>query len=156
MRTRSQKGYIRRKGSCWLLLYWDTVLVESEGKLVSKRKLCAKKIACYPEYRSKMSVRPFADEFLEKINSGRLQPESTMRLAQFWKSTYWHYVQQQKRPSTARRYRQSWECLEPHCGTIRLRDFRCCDGERVLTEVDRHCHFSHSTYKRMRCADWET
>lgn len=159
-RNRKQKGYLRRKGSCWLLNYWDTVLVEEaelqpdgsvKKKLVSKRKLRAKKIASYPEYRSKIAVRPLVEEFLIKINSGRLQPESTMTLAQFWESTYWPYVQLHKRPATARGYRDVWlPYLQPRCGQIRLRDFRTCDGERILAEIDRQQGLSHNSLKHIK------
>jgi integrase len=151
MRTRSQKGYLKRKGKCWLLWYWDTVLVETEGRLLAKRKLCAKKIASYPEYRSKVSVKPLAEEFLSKINSGRLRPESTMTLSQFWHSTYWPYIQTQKRPSTAKGYRDAWFAyLQPRCGQIRLRDFRTCDGERILAEAARQARLAHNTLKHLK------
>lgn len=146
---RHQKGQLYRKGSGWYLRYYDT-LIEPDG--TPKRKLLTRKVAPYcSRYHCKEDVRPLVEEFLAPINSGKLQPESTMTLTQFWESAYWPHVQAAKRPATARSYRQMWrDYLKDRCGESRLRDFRCVDGEKALDDLDRRRHFSHSSYKRMK------
>jgi integrase len=151
---RKQKGYLYRKGSSWYLRYYDN-LVQPDGSIA--RRQVAKRIAPYPglhkEYRSKDSVllKELVDEFLYKLNSGRLQPESTMSLEQFWDALYWPHVQRQKRPSTARSYKQTWnDYVAAHCREIRLRDFRCFDGERILAEIDQRHQLTHSSLKRVK------
>jgi len=145
---RKQKGYLYRKGSSWYLRYYDN-LVQPHGSIA--RRQVAKRIAPYPEYRSKDAVKPLVDEFLYSLNSGRLQPESTMSLEQFWDGLYWPHVQRHKRPSTARSYRQTWkDYVEVHCRAIRLRDFRCFDGERILAEIDQRHQLTHSSLKRVK------
>ncbi len=73
-----QTGHIYKKvnkkgkGS-WYLRYWDDEVLKVEihndnGKpeirLEKKRNLCTRKIASYPDYRSKEAVRRLAKEFL--------------------------------------------------------------------------------------------
>lgn len=146
---RHQKGQLYRKGKSWLLRYYDTV-IERDG--TAKRKLLTRKIAPYcSDYHCKEDVRPLAEEFLAPLNSGRLNPDSTMTLAQFWKGLYWPDLQQGKRPATVRCYEQMWTAyLKPRCGEIRLRDFRCVDGERVLAEINRQKPLAHSSLRRLK------
>ncbi|MEE8176855.1 MAG: hypothetical protein V3T65_02560 [Acidobacteriota bacterium] len=98
-----------------------------------------------------MAASDRQNEFLHSLNTGRLQPESTMTLEQFWDGMYWPYVQRQKRPSTARSYSQPWkDYVEVHCRATCLRDFRCFDGERIPAEIDQRHQLIHSRLKRVK------
>jgi integrase len=132
---KQQRGYIFRKGQFWFLRYSDTVL--RDGKSV-RVQLC-KKLALYSDaHRSEKSVRPLADEILLPINAGTQDVRSTMRVSDFVDAVYLPGVQAQRRPSTLKNYRDIFRIhLKPRLGEISLRQFRCCDGERLLSDIAR-------------------
>ena len=137
MRTRHQRGYVYRKGSLWLLRYYDN-RVMPDGAI--QRVQRAHKIVEYGgQYRSKASVRPLVKEFLDPINDSRVTPQSTMSVTQFVETRYLPFVENHKRVSTAAGYRNLWKrYLKPH-GETAMRDFRTTDGERILGEIaDKH------------------
>jgi len=133
--TKQQRGYIFRKGKFWFLRYNDTVL--RDGKSV-RVQLC-KKLAPYSDaYRSEKSVRSLAEELLLPINAGTLDVRSTMRISDFVEAVYLPEVKAQKRPSTLKNYKDIFRIhLQPRLGEISLRQFHCCDGERLLGEIAR-------------------
>jgi integrase len=133
--TKQQAGYIFRKGKFWFLRYSDTVL--RDGKSV-RVQLC-KKLAPYSdEYRSESSVRPLAAEILLPINAGTQDVRSTMAISDFVEGVYLPEVKAQRRPSTHKNYRDIFRLhVKPRLGGKTLRQFRCCDGERLLADVAR-------------------
>lgn len=132
-RTRHQQGYLYRKGSLWLLRYYDSALA-SDGTVRRVQK--TKKLAeAGPECPNKTAARDLAREFLETINHARKTPESTMTLTRFTEDRYLPFVEERKRISTFHGYRNMWRLyLKPH-GEITLRDFRTVDGERILETI---------------------
>ena len=160
-----QTGHIYKKvnkkgkGS-WYLRYWDDVILKVEihndnGKpeirLEKKRKLCTRKIAPYPQYRSKDSVRPLAREFLEKFNNPRLVPGSAMTVAQFVESCFLPHIKKNNRASTFKSYRDLWRAhLAPRCGGMRLKDFRCMHAEETLDHIARQENLAHSSMRRIK------
>jgi integrase len=132
-RTRHQRGYLYRKGSLWMLRYYDTqVLPDGTIQRVQRAK---KLVEAVGEYRSKTAARGLADDFLAPLHDGRTTPQSTMPLTRFVEGAYLPFVEAHKRTSTFHGYRNMWKAyLKPH-GEIALRDFRTADGERVLEAV---------------------
>ena len=132
-RTRHQQGYLYRKGSLWLLRYYDSELT-SEGTVRRLQK--TKKVAeVGPGCPTKTTARDLASEFLTKINDARKTPGSTMTLTRFTEDRYLPFVEEHKRISTFHGYRNMWKLyLKPH-GEITLRDFRTVDGERILETI---------------------
>src|SRR5579864_5761900 len=131
--TRHQKGYLYRKGSLWLLRYYDSEFT-ADGLIrrVQKTKKLAKN---GPECPNKTTARDLAREFLESINRARNTPEAAMTLTRFTEDRYLPFVQMHKRISTFHGYRNMWRrYLKPRGGTM-LRDFRTVDGERMLESI---------------------
>jgi integrase len=96
-------------------------------------------------------VIPLAEELLLPLNNGTLTPESTMTLGQFVKDSYFPYAAAQKRASTCKGYKQIWEeYLQPRCSDVRLREFRTCDGERLLAEIARQRVLSRNSLKHIK------
>ena len=129
-RTRHQKGYPYRKGSSWLLRYYDTeVAVDGVARRVQKTK----KLAEVGRGCSTMTAaRQLAKEFLERINDTSSTSESTMTLTRFVETRYLPFIEGHKRISTFHGYRNMWKhYLKPH-GEVMLRDFRTVDGEGIL------------------------
>jgi integrase len=135
MKTKTQVGYIFRRGNSWFVRYNDTVLREG----VAVRVQLCKKVASYSDtYRTKKSVKPLAAEILAPVNSGAQDVRSTMPVRDFIESVYLPEVQEKKRASTFKNYRDIFKIhLEPRLGQISLRQFRCCDGERLLKDIGR-------------------
>lgn len=134
--TRTQTGYIyKNKGSWYVRFYQDEVQPSGE---VRRRQRAVRLAPICPDYRSKKSVEPLRDELFAKLklNSPRYNIASTMTLTQFAHSHYLPRIETQLRPSVSSTHTYNWrKQVEPLCGHIRLRDFRTCDGQRVLDEL---------------------
>ena len=63
-------------------------VVQPDGSI--KRKLVSKKldVAYGGEYRTRKSVQPFVDDVLTPLNSGLLNPQSTMLVTDFVDKVY--------------------------------------------------------------------
>jgi integrase len=131
--TRHQEGYLYRKGSLWLLRYYDSE-VSAEGLVQRVQK--TKKLAEFgSECATKTAARCLAREFLESINLARNAPEGAMTLVNFTENRYLPFVETHKRISTFRGYRNMWRRYLKPRGEIRLREFRTVDGEQILVSI---------------------
>jgi integrase len=123
-----------RKGENWYLRYYDNVLLGSEAIRVQK---CKKLCAALGQYKSKRAAKMLAEEFLRPFNDGTHTPESAMTLEAFVDKWYLPHVEEQKRPSTYRGYKNMWlRYLKPRTAIV-LRDFRPVEGEMLLLEIAR-------------------
>ena len=147
--TRHQKGYIYRKGSWWYVRFYDSV-VQGDGSI--ERVQVARRVAPFCEqYHSKRAVIPLAEESLLPLNNGTLTPEGTMTLGKFVDESYLPHAATQRRASTYRGYKAIWQdYLKPRCCDVRLREFRTCDGEKLLADIARQRTLSRSTLKRIK------
>src|SRR5690242_9616622 len=105
---REQKGYVFHRYQSWFVRFMDDVR-QPDGTI--KRKLVCKKLPVPygGEYRTKKSVAMFVKELLAPINSGLLNPESTMLVSEFIDSVYFpKFVNLQLRASTQKQYRDIW------------------------------------------------
>ena len=105
--VREQRGNIFRRGKSWFLRYCDNVM-QTDGTVV--RMVVCKKLPVpfCDEFRTKASVKPFAQEILAPINAGMVNPQSTMLISDFVEKVYLpEYVQRQLRPSKRWRCRRS-------------------------------------------------
>jgi integrase len=146
--TRHQEGYLYRKGSLWLLRYYDSEFAaDGSGRRIQKtKKLAAVGLQC----PNKTAARNLAREFLESINLARNTPESAMTLIRFTEDRYLPFVEEHKRISTFRGYRNMWRrYLKPRCNII-LRDFRTVDGERVLESVAKEHKLTSTTLAHIK------
>jgi integrase len=147
-RTRHQRGYLYRKGSLWLLRYYDSELaLDGTVRRVQKTKKLAE---VGPECPNKTAARDLAREFLETINHARKTPESTMTLIRFVEDRYLPFVEECKRISTFHGYRNMWKrYLKPH-GEISLRDFRTADGEHILESIAKESKLTSTTLAHIK------
>jgi integrase len=133
---REQKGHVFHKGPSWFVLYRDEVL-QPDGTF-KRVQVCKKlKVEYGGEYRTAKSVRPFVVEVLTPLNSGTLNPQSTMTVAQFVEKVYLpEYVEKQLRPATQKQYRDVWNYyLKARVGSLTLRGFRTMHGEQMLAQI---------------------
>jgi integrase len=149
--VRHQKGNIFRRGRSWFFRYCDDV-VQADGSI--KRKVICKKLpaACADQYRTKASVRMFADEILAPVNSGKTNAQSTMRIVDFVEQIYLpQYADVELRPSTRKGYRDMWRVHIKHrLGEMTLRDFRTVDGHEMLRNIVRDLELGRNSLKHIK------
>jgi integrase len=147
---RAQKGYIFHRYSSWFVRYCDDVR-QPDGTI--KRKLVCKKLGVEygGQYHSKASVKTFVQELLAPVNSGLLNPQSTMALETFVETVYFHYVVENLRNCTVKGYRHLWERhLKGRIGKIALRDFRTVHGEKLLSDVALQTQLGKNSLKHIK------
>jgi integrase len=144
---REQKGYVFHKGTSWFVRYWDT---DHTGKRVQK---CEKlKVDYSGEYRTRRSVQPFIDEILAPLNSGLLNPQATMTVADFVDTVYLpQYVEKQLRPASLKQYRDVWNNhLKGRMGKLTLRSFRTVHGEQMLADIAAKAKLGRSSLRHCK------
>ncbi len=148
---REQKGYIFHKGKSWFVRYCDDVL-QPDGTI--KRKLVCKKLSVEygGDYRTEKSVQPFVAEILAPVNSGLLNPQSTMLVSDFVERVYLpEYVEKNLRPATLKQYREVWENhLKPRMGKLTLRSFRTVHGEQMLAQIAAQAKLGRSSLRHCK------
>lgn len=129
-----QRGTIVKHRNSWTVLYYDTVYRDGKPKRIRVRKKLA---AISKEYPTKHSVRTLADDLLSPVNKFQLTPESSFRITDFIDKHYFPSIEQTLRPSTVLNYKVSIyrKHLQSKLGTIRLRDFRTVNGQRLMREI---------------------
>jgi integrase len=146
--TRHQHGYLYRKGSLWLLRYYDSEFSpDGSVRRVQKTKKLAK---IGPECPNKTAAQDLAREFLESINLARSTPESAMTLLCFAEGRYLPFVETHKRISTVCGYRNMWKRYLKPRGDIILRDFRTIDGERILESIAKEHDLTSTTLAHVK------
>src|ERR1700722_16775234 len=146
--TRHQEGYLYRKGCLWLLRYYDSEFAaDGSVRRVQKTKKLG---AVGPDCKNKSTARDLAREFLESINLARNTPESATTLIRFTEDRYLPFVEEHKRISTFRGYRNMWRgYLNARCG-IMLREFRTVDGERILESIAKEHKLTSTTLAHVK------
>jgi integrase len=148
---REQRGYIFHQRKSWFVRYCDSVL-QADGS-VKRVQVCKKLDVPYgDQYRTKASVKPFAQEVLTPVNNGTLSPASTMPITDFVEQVYLpKHVEQQLRASTRKSYREIWEsCLKGRMGKMTLRGFRTVHGEQVLADIARQTNLGKHSLKHIK------
>jgi integrase len=148
---REQKGYTFHKGTSWFVRYCDDVL-QPDGTI--KRKLVCKKLDVEygGDYRTEKSVQPFVAEILAPLNSGLLNPQSTMLVSDFVERIYLpEYVSKKLRPASLKQYRDVWRNhLKPRMGKITLRSFRTVHGEQLLAQIAAQASLGRSSLRHCK------
>jgi integrase len=149
--VRYQRGNIFRSGRAWFVRYCDDVL-QPDGSI--KRKVICRKlpVACAGQYRTKASVKSFADEILAPINAGKTNAQSTMRIVDFVEQIYFpEYADVELRPSTRKGYRDMWRVHIKHrLEKMTLRDFRTVDGHEMLRNIARDGELGRNSLKHIK------
>jgi integrase len=148
---REQKGYVFHRGKSWFVRYCDSVH-QSDGTY-KRVQVCKKLPVPYgDQYRSKASVKPFAQEILAPVNAGLLNPQSTMPIAEFVEQVYFpQCAEKELRPSTLKGYRDIWkDHLKARLGKLTLRGFRTVHGEQLLADISRQAGLSRNSLKHIK------
>ena len=142
-----QRGSIEKRGNCWLLKYYEPILID--GKVVKKQK--AKKIATVSEqYYTKESVQPLADLILAPINAQTAAPESGVTVAAFLEHVYLAHVKESKKPTTNKSYQQMFVLVKPFLGDLQMRSVRTSDIDRLMKAVSDDKKRAHTTHRNLK------
>jgi integrase len=148
---REQKGHVFHRYQSWFVRYRDDVL-QPDGA-VKRVMVCKKLDVPYGgEYRTEKSVRPFVAQFLAPLNSGLVNPQSTMLVTEFVERVYLpEYVEKNLRPATRRGYRIVWErYLKARMGKLTLRGFRTVHGEQMLAQIAAQSQLDRSSLRHCK------
>ncbi|MBZ5660550.1 MAG: site-specific integrase [Acidobacteriia bacterium] len=148
---REQKGYVFHRYNSWFVRYWDNVL-QPDGT-VKRVQVCKKLDVEYGgDYRTEKSVRPFVAQILAPLNSGLLNPQSTMLVSEFVEKMYLpEYVYKKLRPATHKQYRDVWNYyLKPRMGALTLRGFRTVHGEQMLAQIAAQSKLGRSSLRHIK------
>lgn len=134
---REQRGYVFHQGKSWFVRYCDDVL-HRDGS-IKRVQVCKKLEVPYcDQYRTKASVKPFVEDILRPVNTGTMNPQSTMSIAEFMEKIHLPKLRERKRSSTMKGYRDIWEIhLKGRMSKINLREFRTVHGEQLLADIAR-------------------
>ena len=132
---REQKGYVFHRYGSWFVRYRDDVL-QPDGT-VKHVQVCRKLDVEYGgDFRTVKSVQPFVAEILAPLNSGLLNPQSTMPVTEFVETVYLPHVEKNLRAASLKQYRDVWKNhLKPRMGKLTLRGFRTVHGETMLAKI---------------------
>jgi integrase len=130
-RRRQQEGYIFKARGIWYLRYTDTRVIDGEVKRVRIAKQLAP-----AKGTTKEKARELAKPTLTKVNQPRHAPETAVSLEDFVERVYLPRMEQQKRPSTVKGYRDIWQNhLKARSKGLWMRDIRTCDVQQILDEI---------------------
>ncbi len=91
-----------------------------------------------------------AERHMAKVNGSPIPAERIVTIGDFATNVYLPWVDQQKRPSTAKGYRDVWEChLEPLCASKWLKDTQTFHVQGWLNQIGQ-CELSRNTLKHIR------
>jgi integrase len=135
-----QRGQIFRTGGSWYVRFYEDQM--KDGKSV-RRRVCQKLARYSDAYRSKKDVYPLAEPYLAPVNSGQLQPESSLTLSEFIERHFLPHVERKRRPATVKFYKTTYKVhVKEPLGSIRIRDFTTKHAQNFLDAIPRQSHQS--------------
>lgn len=140
-RKRQQDGHIFKARGIWYIRYFDTRVIDGEVKRVRIAKQVVKvrdQVNGVLTTITKAKARELAKPILAKINQPDHAPETAVSLIDFVDRIYLPRMEQQKRPSTVKGYRDIWaNHLKGRSAGLWMREIRTCDIQRILDDIAR-------------------
>jgi integrase len=148
MRNRKQQGQIVRIGERWYVRYWERRNIE--GEIERKRVSHQLGSVTTRGKRPPADILTEAERHMTTVNSGAIASERIVTVTDFVDRVYLPWIEEHKRPSTAKGYRDIWgRHLEPLCGKIWLRDVRTYHVQGWLNQIGRE-KLSRNTLKHIK------
>ena len=134
MRNRKQQGQIIRIGDRWYVRYWErrniggTVkrkrVTHSIGEVMTRGK------------RPPADIKTEAVRHMATVNSGTVPAERIVTVGDFVERVYLPWIEEHKRPSTAKGYRDIWEDhVRPLSEQVWLKDTRTYHVQGWLNQI---------------------
>lgn len=153
-RKRQQDGYIFKARGIWYVRYFDTRVINGEVRRVRIAKPIAKArdtIDGVLRTITKAKARELAGPTLAKINQPDKTPETAVSLIDFVERLYIPRMEQQKRPSTVKGYRDIWNIhVKPRSVGLWMREIRTCDIQRMLDDIAKPGTLSSNSLRHIK------
>src|SRR5215831_16360070 len=95
-------------------------------------------------------IKAEAGRHMATVNGAAIPAERIVTVGDFLEQVYLPWVEQFKRPSTAKGYRDIWEDhLKPHCGQVWLRDVRTYHVKGWLDQIGQGT-LSRNSFKHIK------
>jgi integrase len=148
-RKRQQTGYIFKARGHWYVRYFEDRMVG--GTLRHDR--VAKQVGEVTT-RGKRPPRKIEDEAREIVAAATVtnaNPERVLTIGEFVERVYFPHIEQYKRPSTLKGYRDMWENhVKAQCAGDWLKDVRTFHVQRWLDSIASLGTFSRNTLKHIK------
>ena len=145
MRNRKQTGQLIRIGDRWYVRYWERRNIG--GTIQRKRVTHQLGPVTTRGKKPPAEIITEAERHMQAINNGCVTPERIVTLSDFVERVYLPWVEQHKRPSTLKGYRDIWHVhLKPRCGKQWLKDTRTYHVQGWLNEIA--CSTGEGTFSR--------
>jgi integrase len=134
MSKRKQHGQIIRIGDRWYVRYWERRNIR--GKIERKRVTHQLAPVSTRGKRPPADVVTEAERHMASINSGAIIADRIVTISDFVERIYLPWIEQHKRPSTAKGYRDIWEDhLKPLSAEVWLKDARTYHVQGWLNQI---------------------
>ncbi len=152
MRTRKQAGQIIRIGDSWYVRYWEKRNVA--GSIERKRVTHQLGPVTARGKRPPADIEAEAEKHMHSVNNGSFAPERIVTIFDFVEGVYLPWVEQHKRPSTLKGYRDIWQDhVKARCGNVWLKQTRTYHVQGWLNEIassDSDGTLSRNTLKHIK------
>lgn len=145
--VRYQEGYLYARHGAWFVRYRERAR-QPDGSIKEMQR--AKKLGNVKDYPREAQVKPLFAEFMRKLNTQALSPESCMTLKDFVEHFYLKYIEE-KRASTRKSYKEIWNNhISGRVGHIRVREFRTVDASRMLKAIASENDLTRTTLQHIK------
>ena len=134
MRNRKQQGQIIRIGECWYVRYWER---RNIGGTIERKRVTHKlgEVTTRGK-RPPADIKTEAERHMATVNSGTVPADRIVTIGDFVERVYLPWIDEHKRPSTAKGYRDIWEDhLKPLCQQVWLKDTRTYHVQGWLNQI---------------------
>lgn len=149
MQNRKQHGQVIRIGNRWYVRYWERRYIS--GNVERKRVTHQLGPVTTRGKRAPADIVNEAERHMATINSGTIPAGQIVTISDFAERIYLPWIEQHKRPSTAKGYRDIWEDhLKLLCGKIWLKDTRTFHVQGWMNQIARAGKLSRNTLKHIK------
>jgi len=148
VKYRKQQGQIIRIGERWYVRYWERRNVG--GTIARKRVTHAIGDVTTRGKRPPADIKTEAERHMATVSSGTVPAERIVTIGDFVERVYLPWIEEHKRPSTAKGYRDIWEDhLRPVCASVWLKDTRTYLVQQWLNQIGK-AKLSRNTLKHVK------
>jgi len=149
MRKRKQEGQIIRIGDRWYVRYWQRR--NNAGTVERKRVTHALGLVTTRGKLPPADITDLAERHMTTVNQGSIPAERIVTLTDFVERVYLPWVEQHKRPSTHKGYKDVWEDhLTPLWGQEWLKNTRTYVVQGWLNEISNTAELSRNSLRHVK------
>ncbi len=149
MLTRKQNGTIIRIGDRWYVRYWERRNVG--GSIERKRVTHPLGPVTTCGKRAPADIKTEAERHMATVNSGAIPADRIVTVDDFVSRVYLPWIEQHKRPSTAKGYKDIWEDhLQARASKLWLKDARTFHAQEWLNDIGKDGKLSRNTLRHIK------